>query len=168
MRRLAALVVAFIVAALAAFVAIVLIFPFGLILHEAVIFPLALCVAGVFAALGAGWMGTILKARGGRTQLLPVTVVTVGVAALLAAAILLFLAWAVDQRPAVVAVNPFVIAATAPVVIALTAALATARFRTAAHTMRRDVLTTLGLLAVCVLSVPAAIMLAAQFGLAGA
>ena len=168
MRRLAASVVAFIVAALAAFAAIVLVFPFGLILHEAVIFPLALCIAGIFAALGAGWMGTILKASGGRTRLLPVTGLTVGAAALLSVAILLFLTWAVNQRPAVVALNPVVVAATAPVAIALTAALATARFRTAARTVRQDVLTTLGLLALCVLSVPATIVLAAQFGLAGA
>ena len=168
MRRLAATVAAFIVAALAAFAAIVLVFPFGLILHEAVIFPLALCIAGVFAALGAGWMGTILKTAGGRTRLLPVTGMTVGAATLLSVAILLFLTWAESQRPAVVAVNPFVVAATAPVAIALTAALAIARFRAAARTARQDVLTSLGLLALCVLSVPATIVLAAQFGLAGA
>ena len=168
MGRSAATAVAFIVAALAAFVAIVLVFPFGLILHEALIFPLALCVSGVFAALGAGWIGTILNNAGGRTRLLPVAGVTVGAAALLAVVILLFLTWAVSQRPAVVAVNPFLVAATAPLVIALTAALATTQFRTPAQTTRQDVLTTLGLLVVCILSVPATILLAAQLGLAGA
>ena len=168
MRRVAATFVAFIVALLAAFAAIVLVFPFGLILHEAVIYPLALCIAAVFAALGAGWMGTILRAGEGRTRLLPVAGVSVGVAALLAVAVLLFLAWAENQRPAVVTLSPFHIAAVVPALIALVAVLATVRLRTTAHTLRGDVLSTLGLLAASVLSIPTAILLAAQLGLAGA
>ena len=168
MRRVAATVVAFIVALLAAFAAIVIVFPFGLILHEAIIFPLALCVAGVFAALGAGWMGTILHVAAGRTRLLAVTGVTVVVAAFIALGLLLFLAWAESQRPAVISLSPFHVAAVAPIVLALVATIAVGRLRTPAPTLPRDVLTTLGLLAACVLSVPAAIVLGAQFGLAGA
>jgi hypothetical protein len=167
-RRAAATIVAFIVAALAAFGAIVIVFPFGLVLHEAIIYPLAMCVSGVFGALGAGWIGTILRLGGGRTRLLPVAGVTVGVAAVLAVAVLLFLSWAESQRPAVFTLNPFQVAVVVPVVIALAAVLAVSRLRTAAATLRRDVLTTLGLLVVSVLSVPAAIVLGAQFGLAGA
>jgi hypothetical protein len=168
MRRILTALGAVLAASIAAFAAIVLVFPFGLILDERLIYPLALSIAAVFAALAAGWTGTLLAPDRSRTRLLPAVGATFVIAVVLSIGTLLFLYWADAQRPRVFALSPFRVAAAAPIALALTAALATTRLRGTPRTTGKDLLLTVGLLALTVVSVPATIALGAAVGLAGA
>jgi hypothetical protein len=135
--------------------------PLGLVASEYVIFPLALFVAGIFAALGASWAGNFLAGDGSCTRLLHVVGITEAGAALLA---LLFLAVA-DVREALLGpvFYPGLFCALA---LAVVAAIATVRFRR--RKRNKDRLITVMLVVLAVVSVPVAIFLAWLAGLAGA
>jgi len=135
--------------------------PLGLIASEYVIFPLSLFVAGMFAALGAGWAGNFLVGDGTRTRLLHVVGVTVAGAALLA---ILFLAMA-ELRDALLGpvFYPGLFCALA---LAVMAAIATMTFRR--RSRNKDRLLTALLVALAVVSVPVAIFFAWLAGLTGA
>lgn len=135
--------------------------PLGLVTSEYVIFPLALFVAGIFAALGAAWAGNFLAGDGTRTRLLHVVGSTEAGAAVLA---LLFLAVA-GVREALLG-PVFYPGLFSAIALAVVAAIATVRFRR--RKRNKDRLVTALLVALAVVSVPMAIFLAWLAGLAGA
>jgi hypothetical protein len=142
---------------------LILLLPLGLVVHELVIFPLALSIAALLAAIGGNWAGNWLTRDQTRTRLLPV----VGVAEATAAAlVLLFMAVAVLR---VRILGPLLgVAVVWALTLALAATIATWRFRTAPSLVARDGRLTLLLLGATIMLVPSVVFLAWTFGLTGA
>jgi hypothetical protein len=139
-----------------------LVLPFGLIASEYVIFALALGVAGLFAALGAGWAANLLAGDGTRTRLQQVALATELAAALIA---ILFLTNSVLR---VGLLGPVLyIALACGISLGLVAAVAAWRFRST-DKVEGEVRLTVLLLVLAVVSVPVAIFLASLAGLTGA
>jgi hypothetical protein len=156
------------VAALAgAIIGIFLVLPFGLVVHELVIMPLALLVGGLLASVGASWAASQLARDQTRTRLLPVVAFAEAGAAL--AALMFAVIYTGDAaRPENVLPTPGVIGIAASLVLALDVTLAAWRFRgTQSETASQGRLMAL-LLAVAVVSVPVVIVVASLFGLTGA
>jgi len=133
-----------------------------LIASEYVIFPLALVVGALLAALCAGWAANYLSPDGTRTQLLPVAGATEVVAVIVAIVLLAIPAF----REALLGPVLYIGLACA-LALALVASLFTLRLRTAEKDSR-DGAVTLALIALGVLLVPAVIFVAWLAGLTGA
>lgn len=153
---------AFLAALVGSALGLFLVLPLGLIATEWVIFPLALGVAALFAALAAGWAANWLAAGGPRTRLAQVVVATVVVAAVMAAILLATTAFRQALLGPVGYIGLFCALA-----LALAATLATGRFRTPERASG-EVLLTVGLLALAVLLVPGVLFVAWLAGLTGA
>ena len=131
--------------------------PFGLILHEAVAWPLTLAVAAAFAGLAAGW------AAGPRVPLPRLVLAAEAVALVLA-----LLYWSPLGRILDSALQvPIAVLSAHLALLALAVTIAATRLRAAAETPAR-VRTTLLVIAAALLAVPATILLATPFGLTGA
>lgn len=103
--------------------------PLGVIVAEGMVYPLALAVAVLLAALGAGWAGTWIAADGTRTRLAAVigtTEVTAAGLALLLCGYFVLRGW---PLPHVFFITPLVIGGVCALVLALSAGVATWRFR---------------------------------------
>jgi hypothetical protein len=140
-----------------------LVLPLGLIVVEWLIFPLALLIAALLAALGAGWAGTYLARDQTQTLLLPVISSTVE-AAMGLALIFLLSVWVglTSFGPLIVPVLFF------SLVLALIATFATWRFRSPQQNRRTAVRLTVTVLVLAVVSVSGIVFLASLLGLAGA
>jgi hypothetical protein len=149
-----------------AVIGVFLVLPFGLVVHELVILPLALLSGGLLAGIGASWAGTWLGSEPTRPRLLMVVAVAEGVAALLALG-LAALAIADAGQPAQLMPPPGVVGIAAGLLPALGASLAASRFCEARGAGGQARLIAV-LLALAVVSVPVAIAVAALFGLTGA
>jgi hypothetical protein len=144
-------------------IGLILVLPLGLIVVEWLIFPLALVVAALLAALGAGWASTFLARDQTQTDLLPVIGVTEAVAVGVALIFLLLV------RLGVASFGPLIIPAVIfSLILALSASVATWRFRSPKQDTRSEVKLTVLLLVLVVVSVPGVVFLASLFGLAGA
>jgi hypothetical protein len=144
-----------------------LVLPFGLVVHELVILPLALLLGALLAAIGASWAASQLASDQTRMRLLPV-VASAEIGAALAALILAALYFVDAAQPASLLPPPGTIGIAASLVLALDVTLAAGRFRgTQRETVGQGRLTAL-LLVVALVGVPAVIVVAALFGLAGA
>ncbi len=140
-----------------------LVLPLGLIAAEWVIFPLGLVIAGLLAALSAGWAGAFLARDQTQTQLWPVIWITETVAIGLALIfILLVRLGAASFGPLIVPILIFSLS------LALCAGVATWRFRSPKQDTRSEVKLTVILLVLAVVSVPGVIFIASLFGLTGA
>lgn len=140
-----------------------LVLPLGLIVVEWLIFPLALVIAALLAALGAGWAGTYLARDQTQTLLLPVISTTVEMAAGLALFFLLSV-WA-----GLTSFGPLVMPVLfLSLVLALSATFATWRFRGPQQNRRTAVRLTATLLVLAVVGVPGVVFLASLLGLADA
>ncbi len=135
---------------------------FGLVVHEAVIMPLALVIGALLAALGAVWAARLTGGAGERPSLLP----TVGIVEL-ASIVLVPMIYVLFIRPAFRGPPIYLIAAVALflALISAIAALSLPRPRTSSLRERR---LTLGLLLLAVLSVLVVMLAASLFGLTGA
>ena len=146
-----------------------LILPFGLVLVEFVVFPLTFCIAGIFAAIDAGWAGHLLVP--GRSRLLPILgaseVAAAAVSVLLLAVLALVRPQSPAEAPALFLPSPVVLLGIGVVFIALSAGWAAWRCRSPESRPGRDAAITLGLLALAVLLVVATLFVAGLFGLAG-
>ena len=71
-------------ALLGGYVGGIVILPWGLVTPLFVVWPLALGFGALLAALGAGWVGTLLSPDGTRTRLSRVVLVSIAAAAILA------------------------------------------------------------------------------------
>ena len=143
-------------------VGIFFVLPLGLVVEELVIFPLALGVAAVLAALSAGWAGNWLPPHGTRTQLSRVVMVTEVVAAVIAVVVVANAALRVVLLGPVISIGLFCIVA-----LALVASVSTWRFRSRERGTREGLLT-MGLLTLAIVSVPVIVFLAWLAGLTGA
>ena len=162
MQLLMALVT-FLVALIGAMSGLFLLLPLGLVVHELVIFPLALAIAALLAAIAANWAGSGLARDETRTRLLPVVGATEGVAlvALLVVIANFALRLAIFNRIMIIAVF-------CGLMLALGATVATWRFRRSKESPSSDGLLTLALLGLAVVAVPVVIFVASLFGLTGA
>ena len=142
---------------------LVLILPLGLAGIEWVVFPLALAVGALLAALAAGWVGTWLAGDGTRTRLAPVVVVTEATGLALALVVLGSTALRGTLLGPVIGV-----AGVGSLVLATAASAATWAVRRPAAAPGRDLTLTLALLALAVVGVPAVVALASLAGLTGA
>ena len=152
---------------LAGFVASVVglffVLPFGLIASEYVIFPLAMAVAGLLAAIAAGWTGNLMAGDGTRTHLYH-TAAAVEVAAAAIATVVLIAAAVTGSL-----FGPwFYIALFCSVLRAIAAAAAVWRFRVPPNMAGREWARTGLLLAIAIAAVPVVIFLAWLAGLTGA
>jgi hypothetical protein len=142
---------------------LVLILPLGLIVVEWVVFPTALAVGALLAALGAGWVGTWTAGDGTRTRLGPAVVAVEAVGLALALVVL----GSASLRSALL--GPVIgLAGVAGLILAVAASVATATLRRAAGGRQRDLALTLALLALAAAGVPAVVALAGLAGLTGA
>lgn len=138
---------------------IFVVLPLGLIASEFVIFPLALGVSAILASVCAAWAGNFLSGDGTRTRLLQVVGATEGVAAVIAVLVL------AGSSFRLVLLGPLIyVAVVCVVALAIAAGVATWRFRNAERSAG-DGRLTLVLLALAVVSVPAAIFIAWLAGL---
>jgi hypothetical protein len=139
-----------------------LVLPLGLIASEFVIFPLALGIAALFAALAAGWAANLLAVDGTRTRLLAAVGATEAIAFVMLAAILVIPVF----RDAVL--GPVIyIGLLCALIIALAATLFVWRLR-GPERGPRDVMITLALVGLAVVSVPGVVFVAWLAGLTGA
>jgi hypothetical protein len=142
---------------------LLLVLPLGLVVIEWVIFPLALAVGALLAALAAGWVGTWLARDGTRTRL--VAAVAASEAAGLVLALVVLGVPAFRQALLGPVIRITVVAA---LVLAIVASTATLTYRRPRGEARRDLALTLVLLALAVVGVPAVVALAGLAGLTGA
>jgi hypothetical protein len=131
--------------------------PFGLILHEAVIWPLTLAVAAAFAALAGGW------AAGPHAPLLRLVLAAEAVAAALALLYLSPVGRLIDRALQV----PIAILLLYLALLALGVAVAAAR-QPADIERRGRLRATALVVAAALVAVPATILVASLFGLTGA
>ncbi len=139
----------------------VLVVPFGLVVVEFVIFPLAFAVGALFAAIGAGWVGNLLASGGSR--FLPIVAVSEITSTVVAVALLVLMA----TTPPGTLPAPFFVVALGMIPIALGASWAAWRFRSPEHHMGRDAAITLGLVGLAVLLFVATLFVAGLLGLTG-
>lgn len=153
----------FVAAWVGSLIGLVLVLPLGLIVMEWLIFPLALVIAALLAALSAGWAGIYLANDQTQTRLVPVIGVTevagIGVALLFLLLVRLGMA---SFGPLVGPIALF------SLVLTLTATMATWRFRAPQQNRGGEVKLTVTLLVLAVVSVPVVVFLASLLGLAGA
>ncbi len=154
---------AFLAALIGSVIGLIAILPLSLGVHELVIFPLALAVSALFAALAAGWVGTWLATDGSRTQLMSTVASMEAMAALLAVTFIALLTLQVTFF-----MPPIRFIAIGSLLLALAASVATVRSRHSAQDSSADVRLTVMLLLVAVVSVPLVIFLASLFGMTGA
>ncbi len=154
---------AFIAALVGAMAGLMLILPLGLAVHEFVIFPLALGVAALLAALGAAWTGTLLAQGQSRTRLMPVVGVAEATAVLLA---ILVLANSVLRLG--IFDRLIYLALAIEFILALAATVGMQAFRRPGEGKRDDLRWTLLLLGMAILLVPIVVYVASLFGLTGA
>ena len=142
------------------------IFALGLILPETLSYPLAFATVALLAALGVGWLGTLLSPDGRRSRLLVIAGITelAGLAALVAVVALRLSPLA---RTEFFNRNVYTLLL-ATVVVSAGASTATWCLRIAAGSTGRDAGLTLGLLALAVAAIVATIAVASLFGIAGA
>jgi hypothetical protein len=148
---------------LGSIIGLVLVLPLGLIVVEWLIFPLALAVAALLAALSAGWTGTLLAQDQSLTRLLPVIgiteVVGIGVAPI----------FLIMVRLGMASFGPLIVPAVIfSLILTLSASAATWQFRSPKQGTGSEVKLTVMLLVLAVVSVPGVVFLASLFGLAGA
>lgn len=155
-------------ALLGSMVGMILVLPFGLVVSEVVIFPVAAAISALLAALCGGWAATGLAPDRSRTRLLPAVGASEVVAVLVAMLLLAYLGFSQAALPRVVAVPPLMLGTAAAVVLAVGATLAAWRFRSAEGRTPDDVRLTLVLLALGLAGVLAAFFLASLAGLTGA
>jgi hypothetical protein len=146
-----------------------LILPFlGLVLHDLILWPLAFGVGALFAAIGAGWVGTLLASDQTRSHLLAVVGGSEAIAAVVTV-IGFFLggfyspAWRMPGFGVSVPVR----FGLGMVIIALAASWATGHFRSRGRRLGQDAITTVGLVVVSLLAVIGTLLVASIFGLAG-
>jgi hypothetical protein len=157
------------VAALAgSLLGVLAIFPLGLVASEFVVYPLAAAIGGLFAALAAGWAGTLLAADRSRTRLLQAVGAAEVTAAVVAALLLAYLVLAGRLLPRVLAVAPILLAVACAMVLAAGATAAAWRYRTADRRLAGDVRLTIAVLVLAVAGVPAVLFVASLFDLTGA
>jgi hypothetical protein len=161
-RWLVAFAVALVVSTVAGF----FVFALGLILPETLSYPLAFAAVALLAALGAGWLGTLLSPDGRRSRLPAIAGVT-ELVALAALVVVVALRLGPLARTEFFNRNVYTLLL-ATVVVSATASTATWRLRTAAGSTGRDAGLTLGLLALAVAAIVATIAVASLFGIAGA
>lgn len=140
--------------------------PLYLVLHELVLWPLAFGVGALFAAIGAGWVGTFLASDQTRSRLLAVVGVSEATAAIVTVIgflLLLFPAFAFSVLGIL-----FVQYGLGMVVIALVASWATWRFRSSRTHMGWDAMLTLVLAGLAPLIIMGTLYVAELFGLVGA
>lgn len=77
-----------------------LVLPFGLVLHEVVIWPLTFGVCAIFAAIGAGWAGNLLAPGHIRSRFLPVVGISEVTAAVVAVSLLVLTVFVLPRFPA--------------------------------------------------------------------
>ena len=162
LRWLVAFAVALVVSAVAGF----FVFALGLILPETLSYPLAFATVALLAALGAGWLGTLLSPDGRRSRL-PAVVGVTELVALAALVVVVALRLSPLARTAFFNRNVYTLLL-ATVVVSATASTATWRLRTAAGSTGRDAGLSLGLLALAVVAFVATIAVASLLGIAGA
>jgi hypothetical protein len=142
---------------------LLLVLPLGLVVIEWVVFPTALAVGALLAALAAGWVGTWTAGDGTRTRLGAVVAVVEAAGLTLALVVLGSAALRGTLLGPVIG-----IAGVASLLLAAAASVATWRCRRPADGPRRDLALTLALLAVAAVGVPTVVALAGLAGLAGA
>ena len=138
--------------------------PVGLILDERVSWCLTLAVAGLFAALGATWAGSVLGCTDEGVRLAPVLtaveLAALGLWLVRLGALGWLLARALETNLAYLA--------GCVLVLALTATLAGAQFRGGRRDLGRLVRPTLSLVGATLIGVPAVVYVASLAGLVGA
>jgi hypothetical protein len=165
--RVLSVLATFIAALAGSIVGMILILPLSLVVHEAVILPLALAVAALLAALSASWTGTLLTPNHTRTRLVRVVAATEAAATLVA--LLLIALLSIDAAMVMTILpTPAVIGGVASLVLALSATVATGHFRRSQYIAGRDAILTVAFLVLAVVSVPAVLFVASLFGLTGA
>jgi hypothetical protein len=145
-----------------------LVLPFGLVVVELVVYPLAAAMGALLAALAAGWTATLLARDGSRTRLLPVVGAVEAVAVVVVALLLGYLALDWAARPRVLAVTPFTLAVMGSVLLAAAATVAAWRQRAHGRRLRDDARLTAALVALALAAIPVTLVLAGLAGLAGA
>ncbi len=147
-----------------------LVFPFGLVVAEFIIWPLAFVIGAIFAAIGAGWAGNLLAP--GRSRLLPIVGVSVATAAVMTVAVLILMSnylptpgFVAEQ--AGIAPGRLADVVMGMVFIALGASWAAWRFRSPEPDLARDAALTLGLVGLAILVFVATLFVAGLFGLTG-
>ena len=158
--------VAFAVALLVSTVAGYFVFALGLVLPETLSYPLTFATVALLAALGAGWLGTLLSPDGSRSRL-PVIVGVTELVALAALVVVVALRLSPLTRTELFNRNIYILLL-ATVALSAAASTATWRLRTAAGSAGRDTGLTFGLLALAVAAIVATITVASLLGFAGA
>ena len=144
-------------------ISLFLVLPLGLIVVEWLIFPLALGIAALLAAVSGGWAGTFLARDETQTRLLPVIGLTE------AAAVGVALLFLIMVRLGLASFGPLIVPAVIfSLILTLSASAATWRFRRPKQDTGSEVKLTVTLLVLAVVSVPGVVFLASLFGLAGA
>lgn len=158
-----------IVALLGGNVAGMLVFPFGLVVHEFVIWPLTFGICAIFAAIGAGWASNLLVPGHTRSRLLPVVGISEATAAVVAIALLALTAFLFPRFPAFASMlgPPVFLLGTGVIFIAMSASWAAWHFRSLESRVGKEIAITIGLVGLAILAFVATLFLAGLFGLAG-
>ena len=162
LRWLVAFAVALVVSTVGGF----FVFALGLILPETLSYPLGFAAVALLAALGAGWLGTLLAPDGRRSRL-PAIVGVTELVALAALVLVVALRLSPLARTELFNRNVYTLLL-ATVAVSAAASTATWRLRTATGSAGRDAGLTLGLLALAVAAIVATIAVASLLGIAGA
>ncbi len=145
-------------------IGVMLVLPFGLVVAEFVIWPLALVIGALFAAIAAGWAGNLLAP--GRSRFLPiagVSEVTAAVVAVLLAAIFVLILPLFPQNGFIFG-SPSFLLGLGVIFIAMGASWAAWHFRSTERDPARDAAITLGLMVLAILLFVATLLLAGLFG----
>ncbi len=132
-----------------------LVLTLGLVLHEFIVWPLAFGVGALFAAIGAGWVGTLLASDHTRSRLLSVVGVSEAIAAVVAVIGLVLRRLPGLEVPLFgsMVLSGTMLFGLGMVPVALGASWATRRFRSSGpHRLGKDVGITMGLLALAALA----------------
>ena len=143
-------------------VVITLLFAFGLILIELLVYPLALGIGGLLAALLASWLANRLVDDGRYTAPLAVTAVSLLVALIWAIALLLIDVGYIINLP------PIFYSISAATILAVTATVTSNRLRRVQPPRPQETRRLLRWLLLSFLAIPAIIYLASLVGWAGA
>jgi hypothetical protein len=168
LQRFATLVVALLSGAVLA----LFIFLFGLIVPEAIIFPLTFGIGAIFAAIGASWVGNRLATERTRSRLLPIVGISETTAVVVAVGLLALMLNHLPTPGFVIersgmAPGRIVDVVLGMVFIALSASWATWRFRSSERRTGRDAAIMLGLVGLSILIFIATLYTASLFGLVG-
>src|SRR5918911_857527 len=155
LRRLGIVVAALLIGNTGAMV----VFPFGLVVAELIIWPLSFLIGAIFAAIGAGWAANLLAP--GRTHLLPVASVSMAIAAVMGAAVLILIS---NHLPTPGRATNVLLGM---VFIALGASWAAWHFRGPESDLAKDVALTLGLVGLAIVGFLATLFVVDLFGLTG-